>query len=65
MPSCDIVEMDDATWKEFRHAKEKRRLEIVLKLLGEEQMESYIRELAWIPLDENIQVTINRQYDIE
>lgn len=59
-PSCDIVEMDGDTWGEFLYAKEDRRIEIVLKLLGHEYMEGCVRELAWIPIDEHIQVTIKK-----
>ncbi len=59
-PSCDIVEMDWNTWREFLYAKEDRRIEIVLKLLGHEYMEGNVRQLAWIPLDEHIRVTIKK-----
>ncbi len=60
-PSCDIVEMDWNTWREFLYAKEDRRIEIVLKLLGHEYMEGNVRELAWIPLDEHISVKIKKR----
>ena len=60
-PSCDIVEMDWDTWREFLYAKEDRRIEIVLKLLGHEYMEGNVRELAWIPLDEHISVKIKKR----
>ncbi len=62
-PSCDIIEMDEATWRKFLYANEKERLEIALKLIGHEYMAGYVRELAWIPLDENINVTINDRKD--
>ena len=58
-PSCDIVEMDWETWREFLYAKNDRRIEIILKLTGREYMEGKVRELAWIPLDEHIKVTID------
>ncbi len=60
-PSCDIIEMDWNTWREFLYAKEDRRIEIVLKLLGHEYMEGNVRELAWIPLDEHISVKIKKR----
>ena len=60
-PSCDIVEMDDDTWKEFLYAKPDRRKEIALKLLGKENMDTNVRELAWIPVDEHIEVTIKKR----
>lgn len=60
-PSCDIVEMDAVTWREFLSAKNDRRIEIVLKLTGCENMEGEVRELAWIPLDENMDLTIKKE----
>lgn len=60
-PSCDIIDMDNETWREFLYAKDRRRIEIAMKLLGEEEMETYVRELAWIPIDENIHVTIKKR----
>lgn len=50
-PSCDIIDLDDSTWREFLLADNPKRIEIALKLLHKEEMESYVRELAWIPLD--------------
>ena len=62
-PSCDVIEMDDATWREFLNAQPDRRKEIALKLLGKEEMNSYVRELAWIPLDEHINVMIKKKIE--
>ena len=60
-PSCDLIEMDDATWKEFLFADGRKRIEIALKLLGKENQVHHVRELAWIPLDDNIEVTIKKR----
>lgn len=60
-PSCDIIEMDDTTWREFLYAKPERRKEIALKLLGKENRDTDVRELAWIPLDEHITVKIKKR----
>lgn len=49
-PSCDIIDMDDITWKEFFHVVRKRK-ELVLRLLNKEYLMNDVRELAWIPLD--------------
>ena len=49
-PSCDIVYMDKETWDRFRFELHNRR-QIALKLLGKEQMDTYIKEIVWIPLD--------------
>ena len=43
-PSCDIVDMDDATWKEFLHTGGNKRKEIALKLLDKEWLMSYVRK---------------------
>ena len=48
-PSCDIVYMDKETWDRFRFEIHNRR-QIALKLLGKEQMDTYIKEIVWIPL---------------
>ena len=50
-PSCDIIDMDDNTWREFLLADKRKHIEIALKLLQKEKMGTYVRELAWIPLD--------------
>lgn len=60
-PSCDIINMDDDTWREFLYSNEKERLEMALKLIGHEYMADYVRELAWIPLDERISVKIKKR----
>lgn len=49
-PSCDIVYMDKEIWDRFRFEIHNRR-QIALKLLGKEQMDTYIKEIVWIPLD--------------
>ena len=58
-PSCDIIDMDFETWRKFLYAKDRERIEIALKLIGREDMESYVRELAWIPLDDQTKVIEN------
>lgn len=50
-PSCDIVDMDDATWKEFLYTGGNKRKEIALKLLDKEWLMSYVKEVVWIPLE--------------
>jgi len=50
-PSCDIINMEHDTWMKFLHSGGNKRKEIVLALLNKESMESYIKEIAWIPLD--------------
>lgn len=49
-PSCDIVYMDKETWDRFRFEVRNRK-QIALELLGKQDMEFYIKEVVWIPLD--------------
>ena len=54
-PSCDIVYMDRETWNRFRFGNRKQ---IALELLGKQDMSSYIKEIAWIPLDDQDKLII-------
>jgi hypothetical protein len=40
--------MDNETWDRFRFGNRKQ---IALELLGKEDMDGYIKEVVWIPLD--------------
>lgn len=60
-PSCDIIDMDDNTWRGFLLADKRKRIEVALKLLHKEDMESYVSELAWIPLDGQNKVIENNE----
>lgn len=51
-PSCDIVEMDCDIWREFLFSGGHKRKEIALRLLNKESMMGHVREIAWIPLDD-------------
>ncbi len=50
-PSCDIIDMDTETWREFLHSGGNKRKEIAITLLNKQFMRDYIKEIAWIPLD--------------
>ncbi len=50
-PSCDIVDMDNETWRSFFLSGGHKRKMIAMKLLGKENMTDYVKEIAWIPLD--------------
>ena len=50
-PSCDIIDLDDATWKEFLHAGGHKRKVIALKLMDKEWLKGYVKEVVWIPLE--------------
>lgn len=60
-PSCDIIEMDNITWNEFRYATASERLSMALRLTNKESMEDKVRELTWIPLDGQDKVIINKE----
>lgn len=49
-PSCDIIELNDETWRAFLYGNNLVRKQIVLKATGTIDSPS-IREIAWIPLD--------------
>ena len=51
-PSCDIIEMDGIIWKKFLYSGGHKRKEITLKLMNKEYMMGHVREIAWIPLDD-------------
>lgn len=62
-PSCDILFMEQETWDNFRFGDKDKRKEIVLKLLGKEDMSSYIKEIVWIPLDGQKKLLIAPGFD--
>lgn len=51
-PSCDIVGMDGDIWRKFLFSGGHKRKEIALRLLNKESMMGHVREIAWIPLDD-------------
>ena len=55
-PSCDVIELDHETWIKFLHSESMiYRINMVLKHLNREYMSGKVRELAWIPLDDNME----------
>ena len=61
-PSCDIVYMDMETWNRFR-IEVRNRKQIALELLGKQDMDSYIKEIVWIPLDGQDKLIVAPGYD--
>ena len=60
-PSCDIVEMDEETYAKFlRSESMTNRINMLLDILDKEYMAEMIRELAWIPLDDNMDLVVNK-----
>ena len=61
-PSCDIIEMDNDTWNKFlRLESMTSRINMVLKILDREYMVETVRELAWIPLDDNMELVVHTE----
>ena len=48
-PSCDIIDMDNDTWRKFFLSTASQRKELALRLLKKEHLS--VKEIAWIPLD--------------
>ena len=61
-PSCDIIEMDNDTWNKFlRLESMTSRINMVLKILDREYMAETVRELAWIHLDDNMELVVHTE----
>ena len=61
-PSCDIIEMDYDTWKQFLNLESMtNRINMILEILDRESMAETIRELAWIPLDDNMELVVHTE----
>ena len=61
-PSCDIIEMDYDTWKQFLNLESmSNRINMILEILDREYMAETIRELAWIPLDDNMELVVHTE----
>ena len=60
-PSCDIVEMDEETYAKFlRSESMTNRINMLLEILDKEYISEINRELAWIPLDDNMDLVVNK-----
>jgi hypothetical protein len=60
-PSCDVVEMDEETYAKFlRSESMTNRINMLLEILDKEYISEIIRELAWIPLDDNMDLVVNK-----
>ena len=51
-PSCDIVDMPENVWRQFLYGDTRTRVKLACSLLGQMEMESHVREIAWIPLSD-------------
>ena len=60
-PSCDVVEMDEETYAKFlRSESMTNRINMLLEILDKEYISEIIRELAWIPLDDNMDLVVDK-----
>ena len=58
-PSCDVIELDQEQWNEFMRSQSMtNRINMLLELMDKEYMAEMIRELAWIPLDDNMDLVV-------
>ena len=61
-PSCDIIEMDYDIWNKFLNLESMTsRVNMIIKILDREYMAETIRELAWIPLDDNMDLVVHTE----
>ena len=61
-PSCDIIEMDKDTWNKFLNLESTTsRINMIIKILDREYMAETIRELAWIHLDDNMDLVVHTE----
>ena len=59
-PSFDIVRLNDAQWREFFLLERSfMRMEWMIRFLHYEYMAHLIKELWWIPLDDQSQLSIS------
>ena len=58
-PSCDVIELNQEQWNEFMRLQSMtNRINMLLELMDKEYMAEMIRELAWIPLDDNMDLVV-------
>ena len=58
-PSCDVIELDQEQWNEFMRSQSMtNRINMLLELMDKEYMAEMVRELAWIPLDDNMDLVV-------
>ena len=58
-PSCDVIELDQEQWNEFMRSQSMtNRINMLLELMDKEYMAEMIRELAWSPRDDNMDLVV-------
>ena len=56
-PSCDVLELNKEDYEKFLRMRSMlNRIAFVLKQLDREYMSGKVREIAWIPLDDDIEL---------
>ena len=61
-PSCDVIELNQEQWDEFMRLQSMtNRIDMILELLGKDYISEMIRELAWIPLDDNMDLVVRTE----
>ena len=64
-PSCDILVLDHDEFRTFLNANQQERKRIVLLKLNKSYLLGAVREIAWIPYDDQNVVVINNENGID
>ena len=61
-PSLHLVELPFDEWRKFLGMeKPQERFDYMIKFLNEERMRGYIKEMFWIPLEDNMELKVHRR----
>ena len=61
-PSLHFAELDTFQWRNFLGMqKPDRRRDYIMNLLHLEYLQAKVREMWWIPLDDNMEIKIHRE----
>ena len=60
-PSCDVLVLDRDEFRTFLYAKQQERIRIVLTKLNKPHLFGTVREIAWIPYDDQDIVVIKNE----
>ena len=63
-PSMHVIDLDTEAWRRFLYASSGERREIVLDLVGHDNLSHKIREMAWIPLSGQDKLSVVNESDV-
>ena len=64
-PSCDILVLDHNEFRTFLYANQQERIRIALSKLNKTYLLGAVREIAWIPYDNQNVVVIRSEIGID